>query len=233
MKGECIIKNFASSGTMINYINNLYDDILEFNPDLIIIMYGSVEAQIRPNVERDRFKLWSLTPKRYHIGGMLNPRPFYSKKFGRYVLDCLDNCFRGLLNKILFLTQGKCQWMNISRFDEEYRKVLDFLKQEGYKNIMMVSTIYLDDSIYNGSLNEYKKYNSVIEKIADDTNNMYVDIFKVLESLVTKDTLQWKYYYYKDNFHPNINGLKVIADIIVDGIKVGEYSKELKEHEIS
>lgn len=43
------------------------------------------------NMETNKFGILSLTPGRYkNIKGMLNPRPFMSKRRGKRFLDCID-----------------------------------------------------------------------------------------------------------------------------------------------
>lgn len=58
---------------------------------IVIIMYGTVDLQVRHNMETNKFGILSLTPGRYkNIKGMLNPRPFMSKRRGKRFLDCID-----------------------------------------------------------------------------------------------------------------------------------------------
>ena len=68
------IVNLALTGTTIEYALSLMPKIEEENPDYIIIMYGSVDLQVRPNMDTNKWGILSLTPKRYkNIKGMLNP----------------------------------------------------------------------------------------------------------------------------------------------------------------
>ncbi len=69
----------------------LLEKIQEISPDIVIIMYGTVDLQVRHNMETNKFGILSLTPGRYkNIKGMLNPRPFMSKRRGKRFLDCID-----------------------------------------------------------------------------------------------------------------------------------------------
>ena len=59
----------------------LLEKIQEISPDIVIIMYGTVDLQVRHNMETNKFGILSLTPGRYeNIKGMLNPRHFMSKR---------------------------------------------------------------------------------------------------------------------------------------------------------
>ena len=90
---ESNITNLALTGTTVEYALKQISKIQEINPDYIIIMYGSVDLQLRPNMETNKWGILSLTPKRYkNIKGMLNPRPFMSSRKSRYILDCAVHC---------------------------------------------------------------------------------------------------------------------------------------------
>ena len=124
----------------------LLEKIQEISPDIVIITYGTVDLQVRPNMETNKFRILSLTPGRYkNIKGMLNPRPFMSKRKGKRFLDCIDNIYRWIWKKIVVMTQGTMQYSDLDTFKAEYLQLLDSLKE--YK-VIVCSTIYLDNKIY-------------------------------------------------------------------------------------
>ena len=111
--------NLALTGTTVEYAFSKIDQITIINPDYVVIMYGSVDLQIRPNMETNRFGILSITPKRYkEIKGMLNPRPFMSKKPRRYILECLDNIYRKIWRKVVLVTQGSMQYLTEKQFEK-------------------------------------------------------------------------------------------------------------------
>ena len=71
------IGNYSKTGKTIHYALDIIDDVNSFNPDVVIIMCGIVDAMIRPNPSHKPNFYW-LVPKRYRGNGMLHPRPFYS-----------------------------------------------------------------------------------------------------------------------------------------------------------
>ena len=88
------VVNLALTGTTIEFSLNKIDEIKHIRPDYVIIMYGSVDLQIRPNMETNKWGILTFTPKRYkNIKGMLNPRPFMSHNPFRYLFDCIDNVY--------------------------------------------------------------------------------------------------------------------------------------------
>lgn len=180
-KVECEVINMALSGTTIKYGVSLLPDILKKNPDFVIVMYGNVDAQIRPNVDRNRFHIKDLTPKHYkNIGGMLDPRALYSRKKSRFLLQVLDNFYRKIWKKIIVKTQGTYQKIRINEFEKNYKVLLKHLSENNI-NTICASTVFIDDKYFLNSSKEYKKYNKTINKVANKYNYEYIDIYLLLK----------------------------------------------------
>lgn len=215
---EIDIRNLSLTGTTIQYPLDHIEEVMDYRPDVVIIFYGNVDAQIRPNVEKNRFYLWSMVPKRYHIGGMLNPRPLYSRKWYRWLPDRFDNAFRSLLTKIMYLTQGRFQLVTLSEFNHYYDELMSKVtSMDDIPKIICCSTVYLDEKIYCGSNVEYEKYNMVIKEMAQKYNASYIDLYSMLHQQVIKSG--FSSVYYCDHFHPNEQGYALIAKAIYQEIK--------------
>ncbi|HBP62843.1 MAG TPA: hypothetical protein DD730_00905 [Desulfosporosinus sp.] len=210
------IRNFASSGTTIKYANHIFNEIVEFNPDIVIVMYGSVDAQIRPNIDLNRFHLKLITPNRYKsVGGMLDPRAFYSKRKLKALPQIIDNIYRKIWKKMIVITSGTYQKLSCNIFEVQYREFLKKL-QEKSNTVICLSTIYIDDSYFLGSSIEYRKFNKVVKQLSEEFNRSFVDLYSRFESRVKNE--DWNSIYYLDHFHPNKEGLKMIADSIFNEI---------------
>ncbi len=205
--------NLGKTGSTIRYPISVLDAILEECADVVIIMYGSVDAQIRPNLDRNRFGLSKLVPARYKIGGMLSPRAFYSEKWYRFLPDKLDNLFRYILKEFVLLTQGSVQWVHLDEFKEKYEELVKTFIRTGVKKIVIVSTAYLDDKYFLNSTKEYIQYNAVLRDIANKYNAAYIDLFNLQKNVV--EASGWNTIYSKDHFHPNFEGYKKISEIII------------------
>ena len=202
--------NLAKTGTTVKYFQFICKEIYSEKPDGLIIMYGSVDAQIRANVARNRFGICNLIPHRYKIGGMLEQRAFYSKKWYRIIPDCFDNLFRKVLKKVILLTQGSVQCIDISTFQNRYEGFISDLPNLYHK--ILVSTVYIDDKYFLRSSAEYEKFNAVIRDISTRYNCKYVDLYFPLKKSV--EQFGWEKYYSCDHFHPNVEGYKFIAELI-------------------
>ena len=204
--------NLAHTGTTIEYANQIYNQIIEKKPQYAIIFYGNVDAQKRANIWGKKSNIKKYIPQRYQHNGMLDPRPFYSKKWYRFLPDRIDNFIRFVLKKIVIHYEGIIQLVPIERFKKEYEILIKSLKKDNIKPII-ISTIYLDDKYFLDSNIEYEKYNSILENLSKEYNCKYIDLFNKLKNEISSNK-DFKVLYSYDHFHPNIDGYKYIANII-------------------
>lgn len=211
--GDCFcVKNMALTGTTIHYAEEILPTILEEKPQYAVIVYGNVDAQIRP---RRTGRIFKHIPKRFQKNGMLMPRPFYSHSLRKRIIQKFENKLRYLYSKLIYVVDGSEQWVSIQEFSEAYRKVVDSLKREGIQ-VIACSTVAIDNKMFPGSLEQYMKFNSEIKKIAQLEEITYVDIFSRLNTAVCN--IGWGNIYCYDHFHPNEGGYDIIAEIIADTI---------------
>lgn len=211
-KINCEIHNLALTGTTVEYGLKKIDQVKSLAPDFIVIMYGAVDLQVRPNMESNRFGILNLTPNRYkRIKGMLNPRPFCSSKFPRKLFDNLDDIYRKLWKRVVIKTQGTMQIFNNDEFEKKYEDLIKALSE--YK-LVICSPIYLDASVYSiQSLNNYLNATQFMQKIANDSKNIgFVDLYNIFKREIKHG---WSKVYLNDHFHPNSNGYKIIAEKIM------------------
>lgn len=195
---EYCIYNLAKTGTTIEYGLKIYDKVNELEPDLVIIMYGNVDAQIRPN--RKCF-IYKMLPNRFKGNGMLSPRPFYSKKWHKRLFQKMDNLMRTMFRNLIYFFEVPEQEVDIKLFQETYNALLDSLVNS---TICLCSTVYIDEKYFPGSQKEYEKYNAVIKSIADERKYIYIDLYELFREV------GWSFYN-EDHFHPNGDGYLLIS----------------------
>ena len=208
------IINFAKTGTTIDYVLENYKQIDEFDFDYVILLYGSVDAQIRPN---QNGKFYNLLPKRFksNNGSMLSPRPFYSKNFFKHLFQIIENFFRKLFRNLVILIDGTEQWVKIDDFEKKYSDVCYYFKEKN-KKVICCSCFYIDDKYFKGSTSEYLKYNECIKKIAKKNKIKYIDFYSKFKDDVEKNG--WKKSFNHDHFHPNENGYEYISTVLAKEI---------------
>ena len=211
---ESHITNLALTGTTVEYGLKQLSQIQKINPDYVIIMYGSVDVQVRPNIETNKWGIRSLTPKRYkNIKGMLNPRPFMSVRKSRYILDCIDNLYRRIWKQVVIATQGVMQYLSEEQFEQTYMELLHELQNY---NVICTSTMFIDDKIYTRkTVENYETANKFIKSLKTKNTNVigYADLYNIQKNIV-KQERSYDEIFCKDHFHPNENGYQKIADAL-------------------
>lgn len=184
-----------------------------------MIVYGNVDAQIRPCRTG---RIFSHLPKRFQGGGMLMPRPFYSHTWYKRIGQKIENMLRKICSKLIYAVDGTEQWVPLGEFQEAYQNLVKELKKCKIKPIVC-STVYIDETIFPGSLTQYKLFNSKIEDISNVEKIPYLDLFSPLKDAV--DDAGWNSVYCFDHFHPNGGGYGVIASLIAELVLKEEHSQ--------
>lgn len=197
------IINFSCTGTTIRYIETIKDKFVKDKFDYIVIAYGNVDAMLRPDTN-SRINFYSHIPKRYKKTGMLNPRPYFSDKWYKSVMQHADSWLRCSLNRVLLRLQGGAAWVKPDESETVYQDALA-LFQSCSKHIIMLTTVRVSDKLFPGTNDMYRQYNKIIERLADAHGCEFVDLY----SCLSDDS-----WYYEDIFHPNEAGYFFIADLI-------------------
>lgn len=214
--GGYSIVNLAYTGTTIDYALGLLDDgKVEKSEDgrtACIIVYGNVDAQIRPNRQG---KVFPYIPKRYRGGGMLMPRPFYSHAPWKNAFQHVDNLTRRLFTSLIKAVDGTEQWIHLGPFGEMYSNLLDRLVAAGV-DAVCCSCVYIDERLFPGCQEQYRFFNERIESAALERGLPYVDLYELLSERVRRDG--WDSVYNKDHFHPSGEGYRLMAKEIAQAV---------------
>ena len=207
---EAEVKNFSMTGTTINYAIEIISEINLFNPDLIIVGYGNVDAMVRPRINKKN-GLYKFLPKRYKKNGMLDPRAFISKTWHKAVFQKFESFIRNNIKKILMKTEGTYSWVEINEFEKKYKLFIDNVNNKNRK-ILMLSTVTISENFFPKSPKNFRLYNEVIKKIAKEKNLTFIDLYSALKKYPAE------LIYGNDSFHPNKSGYEIIANILIDKI---------------
>lgn len=209
--------NLAYTGTTISYANELIAKgaIVENNDNaeaVCVILYGNVDAQIRPN---SKGRVYPWIPKRFRGGGMLMPRPFYSRNLCRRFGQVIDNLLRKLFAQLIIMVDGTEQWVSLDSFAEQYNHLISTLID---MNIFPIacSCVYIDDRLFAGSQQQYELFSEQIHSLAHEHRVPFIDFFSQFRAEVNEHG--WDSVYNKDHFHPNGKGYHLMAGHIAQTI---------------
>ena len=210
---ESSIFNLALTGTTIDHAFEQISKIRKINPNYVIIMYGSVDLQVRPNMNTNKWGILSITPKRYkNIKGMLNPRPFMSSRKSRYILDCADNLYRKIWKRVVIATQGTMQYLSEEEFEQKYMSFLHEVKD--YK-VICASTMWVDEKIYTKkTIENYEAANCFLSNLETKSSNIagFADLYNMQKNII--DKVDYNEIFCNDRFHPNENGYEKISQVL-------------------
>lgn len=215
LPSEDCVYNMAMTGTVISYVEEIFSDIVNKHPDCAVILYGNVDAMLKPN--RDG-KIFRRLPRRFkrNNGAMLMPRPFYSHKLYKRIGQRGENLFRTVFRNLILAVDGTEQWMPLEQFKSCYESICVKLAAQNVTPVVC-STVYIDNRLFKGSDEQFRKYNTWLNEFANSCDYAYIDFYSVFKKLVGQNG--WDAYYNADHFHPNGNGYLVMARKIADTIR--------------
>lgn len=82
--------------------------------------------------------------------------------------------------------------------------------------VIACSTVFIDENKFNGSNEQYVKFNQTIRKIATINNIEYIDLYTILDKAVSD--YGWDEIYCADHFHPKACGYQIMAKVLSDAI---------------
>lgn len=214
---EYEVENLALTGTTIGHALDLLEDgKIYSSPNesaVCVILYGNVDAQIRPC---SKGRLFPRIPRRYKGGGMLMPRPFYSHSLRKSLGQHLDNAVRKVLANLIVAVDGTEQWVPLDAFATQYKRLLANLVSAGI-GAVACSCVFIDGRLFPGTPCQYAMYNKKISEIAMAFGVSYLDLWSPLKNHVVAGG--WDSVYNKDHFHPNGDGYQVMAELIAASVR--------------
>ena len=204
------IRNFARGATTIRYAMKILPEVQAYDPDIVVVFYGNVDAALRPDIYEKNKRL-KFFPKRYRDFWMLDPRPFFSHYPLKRALQKLESSCRVKIKKMLMKWKGARPMVSLDEFSIIYENFVHKIFRAD-RQILLVSTVTIDDFYFPGSARQYEAYNRAMEKISDSNHLHFVDLYHVLARYPFDEVCNY------DHFHPNATGYRVIAKVLAGEI---------------
>ncbi|MBM7652547.1 SGNH/GDSL hydrolase family protein [Neobacillus cucumis] len=179
------LEKYTKSGVLLKDVTDLLNpDFYATNWDYVILHCGNFESypSISKKTHKFLFNKWIQEDLRHRLK--------YRSKLTELSFD-LKQKLRGILN----YTFGVDFKTSNEAFYTEYKSIIEHLKNNGVRNIIIVSLSKVDEYI-NKNYNQYiLNYNEIIKEIGTELNVKLIDVLnfplEASEKVHTKDGWHW------------------------------------------
>ncbi|AHX21206.1 SGNH/GDSL hydrolase family protein [Bacillus bombysepticus] len=188
------IEKYTKSGVVTSDIRDLLDEkFYQTDWDYVILHFGNFEAfpALSKSAHKFLFNRWIKEDLRHRLK--------YRNRLTEYSFELKQN-LRCILND----SYGVDFKISKEMYYQNYKDVVEHLRDKGKKNIILISLSKVDEHI-NQNYNHYiNDYNEAIEEISKELSIPLVDIFDINETTN-------QYIYTKDGWHWNEFGHALVA----------------------
>lgn len=197
---QVTLLNWAYTAFQMTDSQKLLPKVIAEKPDVVIIAHGITEAIIRPAPSALRF-----VPRRWRTIGWLDPRPYYSRRWRKRLVQQAESAVRWQIKVQLLQRYGGQTLMSVPDFEQKMADMLEQLMQKTSANVVLVTHNGIDERFYPGSLASLNRYGPCVQSDFQ-TNRIQV-------CNVTRLLTEWSDYF-ADHFHPNALGHAKIAEAL-------------------
>jgi lysophospholipase L1-like esterase len=165
--------------------------------DLVVISLGNVDA--KPAYKKNNI-FSKLVPKRYR-NEKIDPRPYFSTKKSKYVLEKIDDIIRMFFRYFCFYTANYDRRVAQVDFETNIEKISKIISKNKPKVLFMLPS-KISNSKFPGSEKEFLSVQNFIVEFCHKNNFNYFDF----KNIVSKQD------YLLDEFHLNENGHQKIVE---------------------
>jgi lysophospholipase L1-like esterase len=201
------IWNLAAEGQTIETDLEWLPLINTIRPDLVVIFRGSLESIIRPAMLHDGFWPWWV-PRSWRGYAAMDPRCYFSSSWWRKAKQItIDDMKQRTRRKLLVQRSGK-PLMELDRLVQHYGQLLDNLKKLQTR-IVVLGLLSVDESHFPHSPEHFQLVNNRLRELAGAAGAEFCDWASEL-----KANRDYRELFYRDTFHPNATGARILAGIL-------------------
>lgn len=205
--------NLACEGQTIESDFDWLPLIGALRPELVVIFRGSLESIIRPAMLRDGAWPWWV-PQSWRGYAAMDPRCYFSTTWWRRAKQSsVDSLKQKARLRLLKLRPGS-PLMDLDQFASYQTELLRRLRTLGTR-VLVLGLLPVDQTRFPGSPEQFKTVNARLKEIAIGEG---AEFFDWASLLTAKGTL--RELFYRDSFHPNEAGARVLAQILRERFSV-------------
>jgi len=195
-EGRTIEDDFA----WIPFVRNL-------QPEWVVIFRGSLESIIRPAlVKEGGWPFW--VPQSWRSYSSMDPRCYFSSTWWRQTKQrSIDRAKQIARRKFLAERPGQ-PLVELEVFTSRYEELLSQLRGSA-KQVLVLGLLPVDETLFPGSSNYFAVVTKTLCELARRFDVNFLDWGAEVSSMDRYAEL-----FYRDGFHPNGSGAKVLAEIL-------------------
>lgn len=176
-------------------------------PELIVIFRGSLESIIRPAALHDgNWPSW--VPSSWRGYAAMDPRCYFSatwwRKAKQQAIDAMKQRTR-----LKLLTRGPARpLMDIDTLAANLTTLLHRLRELNTR-VLVLGLLPVDEAQFPGSSAYFTWVNTKLREVSNAERTEFFDWGSALKTRAAPEQL-----FYRDGFHPNLNGATALADIL-------------------
>ena len=199
--------NLAAEGQTIETDLNWLPLVTNLHPELVVIFRGSLESIIRPTMVRDGSWPWWV-PQSWRGYAAMDPRCYFSSTWWRKGKQvAIDRMKLSTRRRLLQLRPGK-PLMDLEVLAEHYTELIKRLRELGAR-VLVLGLLPVDQGRFPGSPDYFMRVNFRLREIASGAGAEFCDWGTSL-----KQSGDYQQLFYRDSFHPNLQGARVLAGIL-------------------
>jgi lysophospholipase L1-like esterase len=170
--------------------------------DLVVVMHGITEAIPRVLPARLRW-----IPARWAGPARMDPRPYYSSRLGRRILERIDSAVRWRVKRLLM--HGSTATLMTP---DDYARNLDLLLTAAASKATMVIVIsgcQVNDRFYPHAQTALRRYSTITRESAGRHGVACADVSQALD--------RWRDFL-ADDFHPSSRGHEKLASVVLSAV---------------
>ncbi|MBD8218526.1 SGNH/GDSL hydrolase family protein [Microbacterium sp. CFBP 13617] len=165
--------------------------------DVAVIAHGITEPILRPVLPS-----WVPLPRRWRRLGWMDPRPYFSTRTRRRVLETIESALRWRVKNVLMRAFGSHQLASLETFARDLERLKSECEARGAR-VVILGPPDIDERFFPGSVYEQLRYSRVSERIGG------------VEYLPIAGAINRWGDYLLDHFHPNDDGHEAIARVVL------------------
>lgn len=193
--------DFAKSGSTIDETWQAYLDQGAPQVEFAVIAHGITEPIPRPRANQLRY-----LPPRWRRTGWMDPRPYFSRRRGRRLLEKIESSIRWRVKNLLMRIGGHETFRDEDNYVASMLEACTYLIERGVTVIVLEPTS-IDDRFFPGARIAQERYFDRIRRIQGPV------FLRTREALTEWDD------YFLDRFHPNEKGHRKLAVLVNDMIQ--------------